>query len=294
MAITSEEQRTLLRAISHERAALERELRAIIAESLESIPADLRTKPLKHVIVRIYQEKDDHYDHDHNHNHHNHLPRRGGGGSKAPNSRRKGLVELPKPVRLESGVMDGGRRRITRAMASKLEEAETPLTKRPKMMSLVGEEGKRRTTTTRLPVPATPKFHPGLPETPAQIKRAAGGVVPKFEQSRPVRIARSTIRTVPTRSSSSSIIATDSKEEKTAVALTGKTKRAPTTANPFQDVGVVSMELSNGRTVDLDITKSPTTAISALDLGVDALKEVKQKMQTYANQLRSFFTKLKV
>lgn len=224
----------LLLAIQRERDALEEKLRKIISESLQSIPKELRVKPLKLFLQPPPQSE----------------------GKR----KRKTTMQTAssKPVRLESAIVD---RRVTRSMASQQE----------------GEEPTKRQKVSLVP-PNTPKFHPGLPETPAHVKKMAAAV-PKFNQPRPIRIARSTIKsvTVPRRSS----IVQERRE------LEGK-------LNPFEDVGLVSMELSNGRTVDLDITKSPTSALSALDLGVDALKEVKEKMQAYAKQLRSFFTRLKV
>lgn len=129
-----------------------------------------------------------------------------------------------------------------------------------------------------VPVPATPKFNPALPETPAAYRRqaaaaAAAPAVPTFAPpvKAPLRITRSTIRVA------DPFIETDK-------------KRAGEKNDPV--VGVVSLELGNGETFDVDLTRSPRTLLSTL--GSDALREVKQKMQTYASQLRSFFGKLQV
>lgn len=54
----------------------------------------------------------------------------------------------------------------------------------------------------------------------------------------------------------------------------------------------MSLELDDGKMIDVDITASPSKLVA--HLGVDAVREMKTKMQAYANQLKSFFKRLRV
>ena len=156
------------------------------------------------------------------------------------------------------------------------------------------------TTTNASDVPSTPKLHPLLPETPAVLRKAirlakASQPDPIDEPSeetpdfkRPVRIARSTIRVVPADDANvfKAPIAPKSRKSvrHSAITTTTAKQEAP------HDSTVVSLELSDGKVLDVDLSQSPKTMFKGM--GKEAVKEVKSKMQTYAMQLRAFFKKL--
>lgn len=130
-------------------------------------------------------------------------------------------------------------------------------------------------------IPSTPQLHPLLPETPAVLRKAiklakAASSTADDDYKRPVRITRSTIR--------ASTIAAKQDEGNVF-----KAPHKPAAVKPA-DSTVVSLELSDGKVLDVDLSQSPKTMFKGM--GKEAVKEVKSKMQTYAQQLRAFFKKL--
>ncbi len=109
-----------------------------------------------------------------------------------------------------------------------------------------------------LVVPATPRFHPGLPETPAAVRSAAG---------------RASVR--------GSILATP----------VGRGRRPAGRDTLPAPANLISVQLDSGATVDVDITQSPSKIASGL--GADAVRELRAKMSVYASQLRVFFSRLR-
>lgn len=149
---------------------------------------------------------------------------------------------------------DSGRR-VTRSMAA-----------RQRQDSLGGTA--LRTSNIFADVPATPKLFAGLPETPAAIRQQ----LKKNPGARPVRIAGSTIRTTNITS--------------TACVDSGKENKAP---NPAVQ-NLIHMELSDGKIVDLDLTKSPGSVLSGV--GAEKTHEVKEWLSQYASAFTSFLKRL--
>lgn len=128
-----------------------------------------------------------------------------------------------------------------------------------------------------LVVPPTPQFHPGLPETPAMLRKRRRGRESMtsniFVDKPSLRVTRTTIR------------------PSNVQVTSNATSRASRVRQ--SDVGaVVSVELNDGKCVDVDLAASPSKLVA--NLGVDAIREMKDKMQAYANQIKSFFKRLKV
>jgi hypothetical protein len=157
-------------------------------------------------------------------------------------------------------------RRMTRSQTAKL--------------SLLQNEtdSKRQTMITEYNsiVTATPKFHPGLPETPAAIRnrqRKAGTIKVSEPKSSNIfadgkHVTRATIR--------SSIMPEETSSKRKTVVQSG----------------LLSVELADGKVLDVDITASPSKLVA--EMGKDAVNDMKSKMQAYATQLRSFFKRLKI
>ena len=127
---------------------------------------------------------------------------------------------------------------------------------------------------TQYNVPNTPSFNPALPETPADVRRAVRQkraladsnifVVPD-EQKKVRRITRATIRNI-----------------------------APAVEDKKSEVlgGTISVELADGKTVDLDLTQSPSRVVQQIGQDKAAMKDLRGKMKQYASQLKTFFKKL--
>jgi hypothetical protein len=140
-----------------------------------------------------------------------------------------------------------------------------------------------------IPIPSTPQLHPLLPETPAMLRKAiklAGENDTQEEFKRPVRIARSTIRATNDDQSKNFFKAPMSRKS----VRQSHANSAKEVSALEGDSNVVSLELSDGKVLDVDLSKSPKSMLKGL--GSEAVKEVKNKMQAYAAQLRSFFKKL--
>lgn len=150
-------------------------------------------------------------------------------------------------------------RRVTRSMSAKLRE------------SITVEDSKRMTMrTTDVPIiTQTPKFHPGLPETPAAIRAAR----------------RRTSKAL----ASNAAPKTSNIFNDPSVPVV----RASITRKRTMDMGsVMSVELTDGKVLDVDITQSPSKLLQGL--GKDAVQEMRSKMQTYATHLKAFFKRLQL
>ncbi len=108
--------------------------------------------------------------------------------------------------------------------------------------------------------PATPRLFPGLPETPAAIRQR----IQRNEVAKPVRIAGSTIR-------ATNIVAAEKENEVNVMNL-------------------IHMELSDGKVVDVDLTKSPGSVFTGI--GKEKATEVKEWLSQYANAFTSFLKRL--
>lgn len=154
-------------------------------------------------------------------------------------------------------------------------------------------------------VPATPKLHPLLPETPAILRKAIRLEKAAREESntdqasaldfkKPVRITRSTIRVIrgDTDPNANDVfkapVAPTSRRSMRPSKVGGKTAAASNAI--AEDVSTVSVELSDGQVLDINLAESPKSMLKGL--GTEAVKEVRAKIQTYAAQLRSLFKKL--
>ena len=182
----------------------------------------------------------------------------------APPSKRKKTImglsaEEVQRMSMSFDVADPGRR-VTRSMAAQMRKESLAGGRE----SLVG------------PVPATPRLYPGLPETPAAIRhqlkqqqqQQPGG------QPRPIRIAGSTIRATNIAASLS----------------TPKPKPGSGKAvNPAVQ-NLIHMELSDGKTLDLDLTRSPGSLFTGI--GAEKAGEVKEWLSQYASAFTSFIKRL--
>lgn len=104
-------------------------------------------------------------------------------------------------------------------------------------------------------IPSTPKISPYLPETPAAIKKQK-------------------------------VLTTTTKKKDAATRILGSTITSSIDPDP-----VLTVQLDNGKVVNVDLAADPNNL--RMSLGAEALKEVKQRMETYASQVANFFRKLK-
>lgn len=144
-------------------------------------------------------------------------------------------------------------------------------------------------TDVRASITATPKFHPGLPETPAIVREGRVKRVTKvpdaprtsnvFDAPAPLRVTRATIRP--------SIIVAPPAE--TPV---GSRKRRTIAKTEGPVGGVVSVEMDNGKVLDLDITASPTRMLSSMGPGM--VRDLGRLFKAYAAKMTAFYKKCKV
>jgi hypothetical protein len=186
--------------------------------------------------------------------------------------RKKTILGLPaeEVQRMTMGfnTEDSGRR-MTRSMAARL-RSESLAGGRD---SMIGE------------VPATPRLFPGLPETPAAIRKQLrqqqqqqhqqGDANPASTQPRPIRIAGSTIR--------ATNMAPPQTPKSQSYQNVGKA------VNPAVQ-NLIHMELSDGKTLDLDLTKSPGSLFTGI--GIEKAGEVKEWLSQYASAFTSFIKRL--
>lgn len=139
----------------------------------------------------------------------------------------------------------------------------------------------------------TPKFHPGLPETPAMLRELVGGrkrLAAKANGDNPPRtsnifaepeggggkirrVTRATIR---------------------GASLAGNTQRqTEITGGPGGGIGgVVSVELEDGKMLDLDIGADPTTVLA--NMGPNMVRDLGRLFRAYAAKMTAFYKKCKV
>lgn len=168
------------------------------------------------------------------------------------------------------GVPKDRERRVTRSLAAKV-----------RMLSIAGHDTLHDSSVTQ-----TPRFHPGLPETPAVIRnaRSTNAAHDLHKESsvfnrRTTRVARATIRP-------------SAVQHSTDAPRTAVKRPAPTSTGKENVGGILSVELTNGKVLDVDITQSPSQMVGSL--GREAIRDMKKTMQAYAAQLKSFFKRLKV
>ena len=146
-------------------------------------------------------------------------------------------------------------------------------------------------------VPATPRLHPLLPETPAIIRKAIKLEKAAKEEAsvaskesapfikKSLRITRSTIRIAKSNCDNT----TNNVFKAPAHQKSTQNKKVQHEVED-QNAAVVSVELSDGKVLDINLAESPKSMFKGM--GAEAVKEVRAKMQEYAAQLRSFFKKL--
>jgi hypothetical protein len=191
-------------------------------------------------------------------------------------SAKKRKVSTVSEADTSGGISMDSTRRVTRSM-SRTSSLYIPATQQQQRHS-------------QLAVPSTPQLHPLLPETPAALRKAiklakatTDDATERLEEfKKPVRVARSTIRLAPSE---------DAHFKPPNPIVPPSTKKpAHSKSPPPLDSTVVSLEMSDGKLLDVDLSQSPKTMFKGM--GKEAVKEVKSKMQTYAQQLRAFFKKL--
>jgi hypothetical protein len=114
-------------------------------------------------------------------------------------------------------------------------------------------------------IPSTPKISPFLPETPAAAKKI------KETQSKENKTKFETRKQVA------------SNEPR----ILGSTITS-TLAIPEP---ILTVQLDNGKVLNVNLASDPNNL--RMSLGVEALKEVKQRMESYASQVANFFKRLK-
>lgn len=140
----------------------------------------------------------------------------------------------------------------------------------------------------------TPKFHPNLPETPAairgRIKRIEKPVsnntleeVPRTSaifDARPSTIRRVTRATIRPSLTQSSIPSNSTGQSR---------KREPESA--LNMGGTVSLETDDGKTIDLDISASPTTVVNTMEPSM--VRDLGRLFKAYAAKMTAFYKKCK-
>jgi hypothetical protein len=112
-------------------------------------------------------------------------------------------------------------------------------------------------------VPSTPKISPFLPETPAAVKR-----IKETQQT--------------------------ATKNKTGTVMPSKEPRvlgSTITSNLTAPDPVLTVQLDNGKILNVNLATDPNNL--RMSLGAEALKEVKQRMESYASQVANFFKRLK-
>jgi hypothetical protein len=256
--------------IASERASLYSNLQNIVNEAMAKMPKELVEMNLEDFLclLSIYSAKsiDNELD-------------------NAKRKRKQTILglDMKEVNRLTMGFPEDSGRRLTRSMAAKLRQ-QTLVIGEPT------EEQKRQWM-------ATPRLHPGLPETPAIIRQAIkeekSGVAPAQAKANPIRIAGSTIR-------ATNIIHQD-QEPPTPLTQAKRTKMDKNTkkmpendenskaANPLVS-NLIHMELSDGKILDVDLTQSPGTIFKGMEK--EKTSEVKQWLSQYANSFTNFLKRL--
>lgn len=157
-----------------------------------------------------------------------------------------------------SQIYDPGRR-LTRSMAAKMRQESFGGIRESNMFNTV---------------PQTPKLFAGLPETPAAIRQQ----LKQQNGPAPIRIAGSTIR--------ATNIVSNTRPVDSTQANNSDENKAP---NPTVQ-NLIHMELSDGKIVDLDLTKSPGSVFTGI--GREKAGEVKEWLSQYANAFSSFIKRL--
>lgn len=182
-------------------------------------------------------------------------------------------------------------RRVTRSMAARQSSvaAESTLAEDKRQTLLADPK------MTAAVVPATPKFHPGLPETPAHIRRRGGR--PRKSSS----VANAAVSNIfggagasqrPSTGGGGPRATIRASIARTSGAVGGGKRTAAEATGLSGGMGLMSLELDDGKLLDVDLAASPSKLMA--NLGADAVREMKAKMQAYATQLRSFFKRLRV
>lgn len=130
-------------------------------------------------------------------------------------------------------------------------------------------------------VPPTPRLFHGLPETPAAIRQHIREN--RQEGARPIRIAGSTIR-------ATNIRATNIRATNIRVASIGPAGNENRPQPGPAVTNLIHMELSDGKVVDLDLTKSPGSVFGSI--GSEKTGEVKEWLSQYASAFTSFLKRL--
>lgn len=160
-----------------------------------------------------------------------------------------------------------GKRRVTRSMAAARASAIMMVDQRPESLTGVSNVegvGSKRETAERgdLLIPPTPRINPLLPETPAAIKRQGGKRTEQAGAPPETPSLMSRVRAL------------------------GSTITANFDAGP-----VMNLTMDDGKVLQVNLAEDPSRLSTILT--VDALKDVKQRMESYANQVKAFFRKLK-
>jgi len=156
-------------------------------------------------------------------------------------------------------------RRLTRSMTAQLRKE-----------SLAGRES------IGMFPPSTPRLFPGLPETPAAVRAQLRQQVHPQQKAQLVRIAGSTIRATNIMASQTPLAKPFSRNKPKS----GQENKAP---NPSVQ-NLIHMELSDGKMLDLDLTKSPGSIF--MDVGAEKKGEVKEWLSQYASAFTNFIKRL--
>jgi len=144
---------------------------------------------------------------------------------------------------------------------------------------------------------ASPKFHPGLPETPANIREAVRKKIlsPKDKKESITKISRTSdvfvdktpnlnkIRRVTRATLRSSVIPRNP---------ASTAKKCKTTSSKPNVGGILSLELDDGKVVDVDITGSPTHVIA--NMGPRMVGDLGKLFKAYAAKMTAFYKKCRV
>jgi hypothetical protein len=257
------QERLLKEMITIRRAALQSSLQKVVTEALAKMPKELVEMNLEDFLslLSIYSTKTSAEDEVEN----------------IKKKRKQTILglDLEDVDRLTMGFPEDSGRRLTRAMAAKLRQQTL-------VMKELTEEQKKQWV-------ATPKLHPGLPETPAIIRQAIREEK-AATMANPIRIAGSTIRATNIQAEPPTPI-TKAQRTKTSkiVRKISENDENCKAANPLVS-NLIHMELSDGKILDVDLTQSPGTIFKGMEK--DKTSEVKQWLSQYANSFTNFLKRL--